>query len=142
MNTIRTYNSHTSKTILNFIKNLVSKSTYKNISFLLSPCCSLGLASVANSCVSSGSSTYNITATLSSGGSFLGHGVATITIPINSYYSITASTPYVDNSTSIVFSSVKVPAGTYSPIITISTNTGNQSVIVSSNSVSSTFSAC
>ena len=38
MNTIGIY-SNTSSAILNFVKNLVSKKTYKDISLLLHPCC-------------------------------------------------------------------------------------------------------
>ena len=39
MNTLKTTNSNTASTILNFIKNLLPVTLYKAINFVLTPCC-------------------------------------------------------------------------------------------------------
>jgi hypothetical protein len=60
MNTIRTFNSNTSTTILNFIRNLVSKTVYNNIKSILSPCCSVSVTFDTFSCASAPGCVYGV----------------------------------------------------------------------------------
>lgn len=80
MNTLKTVDSHTKSFILNFIKNVVSKSLYKAFSILLSPCCKPTISSLVVTCVPGSPDTYNITITTSDIISYGGDGVAKISI--------------------------------------------------------------
>ena len=109
------------KSILTFIDGLVSKSIYRAIEIILSPCCTTNIVSISHSLVTTG--VYNITVTLDQPTTLLNKGFAYLLIG-NAIYSGPVS--FTDGNT-IQFSHVHIPNGTYNASLLINmaaTNSG------------------
>jgi hypothetical protein len=129
------------RSILAFVRHLLSKPLYRAFEFLLSPCCSPSIrATVA--CVGS---TYTVTLTLASSFNFGSNSLAALIIyPATGNNEIGGVVTYLGGDT-IVFTTVSATAGAASLQLELflPTNTTLDSGVVTySNIVSVTFPAC
>ena len=129
------------RSILAFVRHLLSKSLYKAFEFLLSPCCPPSIrATVA--CVGS---TYTVTLTLANSFNFGSNSLATLLIdPVTANIEIGGVVPYLGGDT-IVFTTVSATAGAASLQLELflpTNTTVNSGVVTYSNKVNITFPVC
>jgi hypothetical protein len=130
------------RSILAFVRHLLSKSLYKAFDFLLSPCCTPDILSATVACVGS---TYTVTLTLANSFDFGSNASATLIIyPATGNNEIGGGTTYSGGNT-IVFTTVSATAGAAALKLNLflpTNSTSSSGVITYSNGVNVTFPAC
>jgi hypothetical protein len=129
------------RSILAFVRHLLSKPLYRAFDFLLSPCCTPSISATAV-CVGS---TYTVTLTLASSFNFGSNSLATLIInPAIGNNQIGGVVPYLGGDT-IVFTTVSATAGAASLQLELflpTNTTVNSGVVTYSNSVDIIFPIC
>ena len=129
------------RSILAFVRHLLSKPLYRAFDFLLSPCCTPSISATAV-CVGS---TYTVTLTLANSFNFGSNSLATLIIdPAIGNDQIGGAVTYLGGDT-IVFTTVSATAGaaTLRLELFLPTNTTLDSGVVTySNKVNITFPVC
>ena len=99
------------QSILAFIKNLVNKTTYKAISEILSPCCTLAVQSITATC---GRENYIVTVTLDHSVTLLGEGQASLYWNFGAPFNVVLTTvPWNDSNEMTFYLPDFFGAGTY-----------------------------
>jgi len=129
------------RSILAFVRHLLSKPLYRAFDFLLSPCCTPSISATAV-CVGS---TYTVTLTLANSFNFGSNASATLLInPVTANIEIGGVVTYLGGDT-IVFTTVSATAGAafLQLELFLPTNTTvNSGVVTYSNKVNITFPIC
>ena len=130
------------RSILAFVRHLLSKPLYRAFDFLLSPCCTSDILSATAVCVGS---TYTVTLTLANSFNFGSNASATLLInPVTANIEIGGVVTYLGGDT-IVFTTVSATAGAafLQLELFLPTNTTvNSGVVTYSNKVNITFPIC
>lgn len=130
------------RSILAFVRHLLSRPLYRAFDFLLSPCCTPDILSATATCVGS---SFTVTLNLGNSFDFGSNAVATLIVdPASGNNQIGGTTTYAGGNT-IVFTTVSATAGaaTLKLNLFLPTNsTLNSGVTTYSNTVNVTFSAC
>lgn len=130
------------RSILAFVKHMLSKPLYRGFDFLLSPCCVPDILTATATCVGS---TYTVVLTLANGFSFGSQGTATLLVtPASGNVEVGGAITYLDNTT-VTFTTVSATAGAAELQLRLflpTNSTRNAGVVAYSNLIDVTFSAC
>jgi len=129
------------RSILAFVRHLLSKPLYRAFDFLLSPCCAPNISARAT-CVGS---SFTVTLTVNNSFNFGSNGLATLIIdPASGNNQIGGTVTYTGSDT-IVFTTVAATAGIAALQLQLflpTNSLGDSGIVTFSNKVNVTFSAC